>query len=234
MKRIFTITLSIGIFLFATTYNSGKAASPLEGHVIVVDAGHGGTDSGSTACEGYPEKTANLDIANRLRTLLENDYAQVVMTREDDSTLSNEDRYTKANTAGGEALVSVHLNGSTNANVNGTLGLYGKKNKDLKFTEVMHADMPAELGVTDLGVTNFASGVLLKSNMPATISETVFISNTDECVALRDGDGTRQQEIAQSLYNGFLKWFSQNPDSGGDDEGSEPTCPANSNSPKCR
>lgn len=59
----------------------------------------------------------------------------------------------------------------------------------------------------DLGVTNFASGVLLKSNMPATMQETVFISNATECALLTNGTGNRQQQLAQSLYNGIVDWF---------------------------
>jgi len=55
----------------------------------------------------------------------------------------------------------------------------------------------------------FASGVILKANMPATIQEAVFISNTDECIALKADSGFRQQEIANSLYNGIDDWFSQ-------------------------
>lgn len=132
-------------------------------------------------------------------------------------------------------LVSVHLNGSTDHSANGTLGLYGKRNKDKKFTEVVHNRLAAELNVPDLGVTNFASGVLLKSEMPATIQETVFISNTQECEWLTDGTGNRQQEIAQSLYNGLADWFGSNSGgSDGDDDGDEPNCPPTSNAPHCR
>lgn len=79
--------------------------------------------------------------------------------------------------------------------------------KDLAFAKALHKRLASELGVPDLGVTNFASGVLLKSDMPASIQETVFISNTSECSRLTDGTGNRQQEIAQSLYNGLADWF---------------------------
>jgi len=106
-------------------------------------------------------------------------------------------------------VVCIHLNGSTDSGKNETLGLYGKLNKDKAFTQTVHARLASELGILDLGVTNFASGVLLKSDMPATMQETVFISNTQECQLLTDGTGIRQQQIAQSLYNGLVDWFSQ-------------------------
>jgi len=204
MKKIL---IALTLVLLVASY--ALASTSVTGHKIVIDPGHGGSDSGSSECSGLPEKEANLDIANRLKTLLEADGAEVYLTRTDDSYKSNKDRYTYANSVNGEALVSVHLNGSTDHSANGTQGLYGKRNKDKTYTEVIHSRLASELGILDRGVTNFASGVLLKSNMPATIQEALFISNTDECIALKDGTGDRQQEVAQSLYNGLIDWFNQ-------------------------
>lgn len=200
------------------------AATSVSGRKIVIDPGHGGSSPGSTECQNLTEAEANLDIANRLKTLLEADGADVYLTRTDNSTKSNKDRYEFANSVNGEALVSVHLNGSTNNLVNGTLGLYGKRNKDRKFTETVHNRLVEELGVPNQGVTNFASGVLLKSNMPATMQEGVYISNNIECIKLRDGSGARQQEIAQSLYNGLVDWFAQSDSGGGGGGGGGRKC----------
>lgn len=208
MKKLLMLTVTFFSLLFFTSFAFAQT-NPLLGKVIILDPGHGGSDYGSTECSGLPEKEVTLDIANRLKLLLEADGAIVGMTRTDDLDKSNNDRYTFANTFGGEVLVSVHLNGSTNSATNGTQGLYGKLNKDKAFAETLHARLSAELGVSNLGVTNFASGVLLKSNMPSTIQESVFISNTQECSLLTDGTHNRQQQIAQSLYNGLLDWFAQ-------------------------
>lgn len=200
--------------LFSFLPQAAFAASSVTGHKIIIDAGHGGDDSGSTACLNLPEKTVNIDIANDLKELLiANGAGNVYMTRTGDETLSNNDRYTIANNSGGEVLVSIHLNGSTNPVTDGTQGLYGKIGKDKLFTQVMHNALLEGLksisNFTDFGVTNFASGLLLKTTMPATIQETVFISNTWECDQLKNSGGARQQEIAQNLYNGLLNWFAQ-------------------------
>lgn len=208
--------LALPLFVFTPiTYS----ATNVTGHHLVIDPGHGGSDPGSTACVGLLESDANLDIARRLRGLLVADGATVYLTRDGDISLSNNDRYSLANLTDGEVLVSVHLNGSTDPNVNGTLGLYGKKSKDFSFTNVLHRRLASELSVPDLGITNFASGVLLKTNMPATISESVFISNVVECAVLRNGGGARQQEIAQSLYNGLSDWFGESSGGGGSGNG---------------
>ena len=210
-KRVLSIfsVLALLVFFPQTTL----ADSSLTGHKIIIDAGHGGSDSGSTACPDLPEKVVNLDITQRLQRLVETDGATVYMTRTDDSTLSNADRYNYANSTGGEVLVSVHLNGSTNPATDGTKGLYGKIGKDKALTQVIHSALWEGLkstpDFTDFGVTNFASGLLLKTTMPATIQETVFISNSNECNLLKTPGGARQQEIAQNLYNGLLNWFAQ-------------------------
>lgn len=219
-KNLLLLSLLFPILLAAKTASS---ATYVIGRRVVIDAGHGGSDPGSTACSDYPEKDANLDIAYKLKALLETGEAVVYMTRTDDSTLSNADRYNYANSTDGEVLVSIHLNGSNDPSIDGTQGLYGKKNKDKAFAEVLHSALWESLrnttGFIDFGITNFASGVLLKSNMPATIQETVFISDTDECAWLKDGSGNRQQEIAQALYNGLNDWFSQADTGDGDDDG---------------
>ena len=212
-KSVFLILLLVVIAL-SLPQNASAAATSVTGHKIILDAGHGGTDSGSTACPGYPEKDATLDIANILSGLLSSDAAVVYMTRSDyNQTLSNADRYNFANSRGGEVLVSVHLNGSSNPLTNGTQGLFGKIDKDKAFTQVMHTALWEGLkympSFTNFGITNFASGLLLKTTMPATIQETVFISNTNECNLLKNSGGARQQEIAQQLYTGLLNWFSQ-------------------------
>lgn len=207
MKKLFFLLILIFTVLLLPI-NSTFADSSISGKTIILDPGHGGSDSG--AVNGVlREADVNLDIANRLKALLEKDGATAYLTRDCDCTKSNEARYTFANNAGGQALVSIHLNGSINSNTNGTQGLYGQKNKDLGFTKVMHQALFPSLGVNDLGITNFASGVLLKSNMPATIAETVFITNSIEYQKLTDGTGNRQQVIAQNLKNGLVNWFSQ-------------------------
>jgi N-acetylmuramoyl-L-alanine amidase len=208
MKRLIFLALPL-LMLGVLSGQVLAAGSSLAGHRIILDPGHGGTDPGSTACPGLYEKNANLDIAFRLKNLLTADGATVYMTRTADTTVSNAQRYNYANSTNGEVLLSIHLNGSTDPSVDGTIGLWGKRNKDLKFTQAMHAGLPSALSVPDQGVSNFASGVLLKSNVPASIQESVYISNAGECARLTDGTGARQQQVAQALHDALAAWFSQ-------------------------
>jgi N-acetylmuramoyl-L-alanine amidase len=209
MKKPFYLAIfvffSLALALPATRSHAGS--SSLAGKQVLIDAGHGGTDPGSTQCPALTEADANLDIAYRLKALIEADQGVAVLLRDGDYDMTNADRYTLANEIGGDVLVSIHLNGWTDHALNYTQGLYAKYPKDYWMTSVVHDRLAAELGIPDGGIRQFASGVVLKSDMPATLQEAVFISSTEECARLADGSGNRQQQIAGALYRGLVDWF---------------------------
>jgi N-acetylmuramoyl-L-alanine amidase len=198
--------------LYVTAFTTGAGAQepPCSGKVVL-DAGHGGTDSGAVNAKyGLTEKEQTLDIANRLRTLLTADGCTVYMTRTSNSqTLSNNDRYTYANSKGADVLVSVHMNGSTSSFTDYTTTLFGKWRKDKELANAVFGSLstlPTAGGTGTIATRtpySFASGVLLKSNMPATMAETVFITSDREGQLLSNGTGTRQQQIAQALRVGI-------------------------------
>jgi N-acetylmuramoyl-L-alanine amidase len=209
LKKFSLIMIISMLSLIMVSFNKINADTNVSGHKIVIDAGHGGIDPGSDQCPGLYESTANLQIATILKDLLVADGAIVYMTRDTDTYLTNRDRYTFANATDGEILVSIHLNGSLDHSLNYTQGLYAQWQKDMTLASVLHEQLASDLGIPDGGLLQFASGVILKADMPATIQETVFISNTDECNALKAESGYRQKEIAQSIYEGIDDWFSQ-------------------------
>jgi N-acetylmuramoyl-L-alanine amidase len=85
------------------------AAFPLSVRRVVLDAGHGGSDPGATAPE-VTEKEITLDIGRRLRTLLEQNGFDVVVTRDADRTIALKDRAILANDSKSDIFVSIHVN----------------------------------------------------------------------------------------------------------------------------
>lgn len=83
---------------------------PLPVKKIIIDPGHGGVDGGAVGSQGRLEKTITLDIAIRLRKLLEKHNFQVVMTRETDSTVPINKRVALANTEKADLFISIHTN----------------------------------------------------------------------------------------------------------------------------
>ncbi len=87
---------------------------------IVIDAGHGGKDSGAISPTGGQEKKVVLDIARRLKKILEQRLGcRVIMTRRDDHFIPLEERTVIANTKKADLFVSIHANASRNRRAHG-------------------------------------------------------------------------------------------------------------------
>jgi len=82
----------------------------LSAETIVLDPGHGGSDPGAQTPSGLSEKEITLDVALRLRDLLEEAQFKVRMTRETDENRSLRERALLANRERGDLFVSIHVN----------------------------------------------------------------------------------------------------------------------------
>src|SRR5215203_4442295 len=218
------------VTFFVAQEDTHAATSSLSGKTVVIDPGHGGKDSGAQnltdPLSPLSEKNQNLDVAYKLKGLLQASGAKVYMTRGGDpagnaddcypdvATLSNSDRYGCANSLkaahpGTYVLVSIHMNGASSSSTDYTTTLFGKWRKDKELANTVFGSLstlPAADGTGTIATRapySFASGVLLKSNMPATIAETVFITNDKEGQLLSNGTGGRQQQIAEALKVGI-------------------------------
>ncbi len=80
---------------------------------IVIDPGHGGEDVGVRGAKGAEEKQLTLDIARRLRMMVENRLGlRVILTRDDDRAIGLDQRAAMANNGKANLLISLHVNGS--------------------------------------------------------------------------------------------------------------------------
>jgi hypothetical protein len=177
---------------------------------------------------GLYESEINLDVSYALKALLEGEGAQVVMTRYGDTYRTNRDRYTFCNAQQATILVSVHTNSVTDDSWDGTMTLYFQDDDHVlaqAVHDVLHpallATAPDPAAFDDWGLSKFASGVLLKSDMPAAMMEPLFMSNPGEAALLvqpiHDASGNldplcqaydcRRGEIAQGIHQGVLNYF---------------------------
>ena len=92
---------------------------------IVIDAGHGGHDSGTIGADGIQEKDVVLDVALRVGKLLhERLGAEVIYTRSDDTFIPLETRTAIANKAQADLFLSIHANSSPDASARGVETYY--------------------------------------------------------------------------------------------------------------
>ena len=196
-----TVLLVLVVILISST---SVAAGGLAKIKVCIDPGHGGSDPGAVHGDLW-ESVINLDVAYGLKALLEADGAEVVLTRYDDSYLTNRDRYTFCNSQQPTILVSVHTNGSTDPEMDGTAVLYFHSDDqilaqaihDVMYPYLQIADPVPDTQFTDFGVYRYASGVLLKSDMPAALVEPVFMSHPAEAALL-------QEPIYEDVFTGSL------------------------------
>ena len=174
------------------------------GHIVAIDPGHGGRDPGAIGPTGMREADAVLDIALRLRDLLQRDGIRVVMLREADTTIELADRPRLAREAGATILVSLHANAHTRAAVNGSETYYLTP-QSLALAQMIQDELGVVLGIPSRGVKTANFLVLRDSGIPTVLVETAFISHPDEEARLRDA--TFRQRIAQAVHKGMTRFL---------------------------
>jgi N-acetylmuramoyl-L-alanine amidase len=143
MKRVL-VALVIGMSILAFCAVSESASGP-DKLCIVIDAGHGGRETGSVGPKGLKEKDVVLDVAKKLRDLLQNRLnARVVLTRRGEYHLALEDRANLANTAKegdpADLLISIHADACLGASVNGFKVFYASKRHEFDLDEYIQME----------------------------------------------------------------------------------------------
>jgi N-acetylmuramoyl-L-alanine amidase len=166
---------------------------PVDGNlpVIVVDAGHGGHDSGALG-NGLCEKQLTLDTALRLEKRLRQRGFRVVLTRNDDRFLSLFDRPQIANELPNALFVSIHYNDNTTASGDGVETFYAVRkagwlpvsvngaNGCEVLAQCVQSALVSTLGVTDRGAKPRQLAVVRYARCPAVLVEGGFINNPAE------------------------------------------------------
>ena len=117
---------------------------------VVIDPGHGGDELGTQGAKGTLEKDITLSVARRLRTLIESRLgAKVFLTREDDRTLSLDDRSAFANNHQADVFLSIHANSAVRPALKGA---------EVYFLTVERADAEARKRAGDNATTLPALG----------------------------------------------------------------------------
>lgn len=202
---------------------------PTNPKLIVLDPGHGGTDRGSMHGE-LQEAVLNLDMAERVQTILLARGWQVRLTRTTDHDVDatpastqeairighdNTDAYALqarddvANTAGARLFVSIHCNAYINSGPNGST-VYYYKQSDLALAKMMDSTLAAsDLGVKDDGTVKVKYYVVANAAMPAILIETAFLTNPFDYTKLASSDW--RQQMAEAIANGIDRYMRTNP-----------------------
>ncbi len=182
---------------------------------LVLDPGHGGGDPGCVNHSlGVQEKQVTLDVALRLRELLQAEGWTVVLTREEDrdvtwpgspDRLELQARCDVANQVGADCFISLHCNASVSPRPAGT-SIHWYKESDLELARGLEFALGETLGLDQDGLRRDGFYVLRHTTMPAVLVEMAFLSNPREGRLLADQDF--RQRIAEGLAAALLNHIS--------------------------
>lgn len=192
---------------------------------VFIDPGHGGRDRSNRGPTGYVEADGVLDIALRLKPIIEDAGLKVKMSRERDETVTLYDRPRMANEWDADIFVSIHTNaGPPSAHgievfhsMNGEWGAKfssdARRLAALVLRELVEATGLHERGIKTRLVTTSGSpiqgmdyyAVIRRAKCPAIITEVGFHSNPREEALLKTPDF--RQKAAEAIARGIKQYF---------------------------
>lgn len=190
------------------------AAGTKNSQVIVIDAGHGGSDPGKVGVNQALEKDINLDIANKVKTLLKKQGFTVIMTRTDEGGLGGskaEDmkaRVTLINKEKPSLAISIHQNSYGEESIHGAQVFYYSHSKDGESAAktMQEALLAADPENTRQAKANDTYYMLKKTEVPVIIVECGFLSNPAEAEKLMTEE--YQDILAEAITNGVINCVS--------------------------
>lgn len=197
LKITSVILLFAGIFVFSSYKDLKK---PI---VVVIDAGHGGKDSGNKT--DVKEKEITLEISNLLASY-SNDKIKIIQTRTSDEFISLNQRSKIVNNANADLMISLHCTSNKDNSINGVEAYY-KDDNDNKDTSYNYSEVLIE---NKFNVFSKSRGIkvanfyLLKNvNCPAIFLELGFLSNKEDKAILTNT--SKREVIAKSIFESLNK-----------------------------
>ncbi len=180
-------------------------ASDLAEATIVLDAGHGGNDSGALSQKNTYEKTFTLQIVKKIAAKLRQGGAHVVLTRKSDKFVDLAPRPALAKKVHADAFISIHLDSSPKSNqASGTTTYYYGKSKDKPLAKALNTQLD-NLPLTNRG-TEFGNFLVLRDNkQPAVLLELGYINDSKDYAQIRSS--SYQNEVAGDIYKGLTRYF---------------------------
>ncbi len=213
-KRPVTFELSASGAAIVLRLNQPKNSDgKLAGKTIVLDAGHGGPDSGATwPTSGKPslmEKSLALLMARLVSTELSELGANIIMTRNTDVRIPLKDRSEVANDNNAALFVSIHFNSSAAANKQtGTMTFYHMRDPEGMLLAKCIQDEIAKVAglknhgtISDSRIYSTGFAVLRYSAVPSVLLELAFINHSTDRAAITQANW--QQRVANAIAKGI-------------------------------
>ena len=219
MAVIMLVSVFYVSFFHGSDTRNAQSVSVADSKIIVVDAGHGGVDPGKIGANGAKEKDINLIIAKKLAKKLTDNGYSVIMTREDDSGLYEEDDVNKkasdlkkrceiADNGNASLMVSIHQNSFSGSEVKGSQVFYYTHSDEGKLiAQAIQSSLKRMVNPsnTRAAKTNDSYYLLIHTKCPTVIVECGFLSNPEEAYLLTDDE--YQEKLADAIVTGIDEYI---------------------------
>lgn len=173
---------------------------------VMVDAGHGGNDPG-TSSGAVDEKDVVLVLAKLVKSYLEESGVTVILSREDDTFIDKYERAEMANEAGADLFVSIHCNYlEERTDISGVETYYMENSQDgERLATLVHNQILSITGANDMYVRTNDYVVIRETNMPAILVETGYLSNKEDEQRLISQE--YQAKMAYGIAAGIIEYI---------------------------
>lgn len=189
--------------------------------LVILDAGHGGNDPGKISVDGTQEKDLNLEIAKKLKELLEQQDIEVIMTRKEDRGLYDENASNKKaqdmkrrceliNKELPACVVSIHQNSYHEEPIHGAQVFYYETSKESQsLAELIQQELIRFVDPENhrQAKANDTYYLLKKTEAPVVIVECGFLSNWEENGKLKDE--SYQEQLVWAIHMGIMRYLNQ-------------------------
>ena len=216
MKKRYKLFIIIVLLVSAIFINKEvKAMLPLSGKTLIIDAGHGGADPGTTKHNIY-EKDINLSISKNLEIELVKVGATIIMTRDNDYDLSSpnakwrkksdfDNRIKLINNSKADMYLSIHLNYLSDSSYSGAQDFYNNDtNKEIAavIQETLNKELNGDREIKKIPSKTY---MYSKLEIPGVLIECGFLSNEAELNKLKTTE--YQQKLAKTITNAIINYY---------------------------
>src|SRR5437899_7332641 len=185
VTRLLAIAFFASLAACSTVTTTGVKNTTKTFNTVVVDAGHGGKDSGAYRRYGPPEKMVALDVAQRLNRNLRESQLKTVMTRDSDVFIPLNDRVAIENAQKSAIFVSIHFNDSRRRKTRG-FETYYHSGASVDLASLIQQKLMTIPNSANGGIHTANFRVLRLANCPAVLVECGYLSNRSEGNQARD------------------------------------------------
>src|SRR5881398_1322686 len=238
VTRILALAFVASLAACGTVGTHGVKNTTKTFSTVIVDAGHGGKDSGAFRRSGPPEKNVTLDVAQRLDHKLRESQLKTVMTRSSDVFIPLDERVNIENAQKNAVFVSIHFNDSRRRGIRG-FETYYHSSASFDLANRIQEKLMSIPHSANGGVHTANFRVLRNATCPAVLVECGYLSNRNEGNLARDSEYRElladriaeaivEQRYGAGVYKGspqLASQFQQSTESSSGSTGLAPTAP---------